>query len=301
MNLHLLYTGLPYGGAQEIALQLASLTDTTTSTIKKGEIEKYFLSNNLPYHQVDNLPNKFWKNIILSDPRVLIYFVLNKKKFKANKVFFIPHSNKVTNISKLIYIICSILNIEILPTTQKLAEAFNTNHWYLPIPEQRLKIFNGNVKDRCKRLLYFGRFSKEKRLIALVNNFKRSSLPNKGYVLRMIGTGTVNLKDYAGEDVEVEQTWLEKKDLQKVICQSSHVINYSKTEGASLMLIEGILGGCIPLAYSGDLISNYNIDKNNLIRSPEDFDRIPHLSNNTNQIIESLNSQMNLLTYLENL
>ena len=255
--LHIIFTGSRFGGAQKFALNLAIKTQCDTVSICHGDIIDYFKEHDL---QITSgiksiITSRSYDKIVLSDIRALVIGVIVFKIFLRPRaeLFFVPHSDSTLRYTNILKVILSICKIKCLPTTLLQANVINkSNVWYRITDTAVAKTVCG---DREKRLVYFGRDSKEKRISWLIETYENSGLREVGYTLHIFGITNT----YRVVEGVTYYPWQNKEKLDQFIMNSSHVINSTHSEGISLQVIEGIQLGCYPLVYSRKLAFNLDL------------------------------------------
>lgn len=283
MKLHILHTGFYEGGAQSFARRLASENDTITCTINAGNLRDKFQKLKLPTEHVKHAKNKTYEIIVLSDIRALVWFLFNP--IKAQKKYFIPHSNKLNPLATIILLATKIYKIEILPTTPQQKKSFFTTDWYRLICTKKHK----TIQQKQKLIVYWGRNSPIKRINKMISDFGRSQISSKGWKLLIIGAG----KDFDQlPGVQFIPEWVDQEELRSWLSIAKFSINYTKkSEGISLLVLESLKFGIIPLVSSTTTASNFNLSSNHIVDSSRDFTELDHRDfEKPDQLLEKFNN-----------
>jgi len=272
--LHVLYSGSSEGGAQEFAYELARQLGFKTYSIRPGSIAQKLRESGFTAVKKEELAKETYDKVVLSDIRALVWWI-SRRSLLARKVYFVPHNDKLNRLVMFVKFIRYFYPFLILPTTrlQALTYASTPEFFYLKKPEQNIE----QRRERTKAIAYWGRFGKEKRLTKLVSIFEDSKLAADGWRLLIIGDGPYPPKHDA-PGVVVQKGWLQAADIQSLVGACTFSLNIRKEEGVSLMALESLAMGIIPLFHSKKTASNYYKQGEYIpIRSGRDLVKAVHM------------------------
>ena len=259
--LHILYSGDSRGGAQDFALQFAVSTKCKTSSIRAGDFAKKITDIGCDY--VDSSLIKSFElesyYIIASDPRSFVTLIC--RGIRVNMLFL--HSNNWLRPLRFIFLYSLLWfsSTRLVVTTPQQFEKFHSLSPARISPIKRM--VDGYFSRQNKEYLgfiYFGRFSKEKRIDNLVQQWIRSGVYKKfGAFLTLVGEEYPSLTGYQMQkyNINLVDKWLDKHSLNKIIQNHNIVVNNCLNEGLSIQLVEGVSHGLVPLVASADLHSFY--------------------------------------------
>lgn len=283
--LHLLYAGSKRGGAQQIAIEMATEFKSIlfTSTFLQGSLRKSFFSKNLNFIYFSKSLICKWNFVIASDPRA---FLLSLLIPFVKKRFLFLHSDRLIKDPKifLFWRFISFFNFEIICTTNNQYEYFSKLH----INCSLVSVFSSkiNLLDSYVRpfnFIYFGRFSHEKRLNELLSTFMKlpSNIP---FQLTLIGSGDSLSINH--EKINVINEWKSLDELYQIIPNFNFVINNTLSEGFSLQVAQGVSCKCLPVTNSIELLDFYNLPRNYFTTSYNSILNLYDLFENRPHILE---------------
>jgi len=256
--LHLLYSGSEKGGAQRVAIDCALHNPNLyTSTVRSGSLIKFLQERSLRSMGFNKLIFHHRFDVIFcSDPRALLFSFFCLRSVLSKK-FLILHSDKLIRHKFIITSFCRLFFVRCVCTTKTQLNAFESSL----ISTSLVRIVDiptmKNPVKRTQNILYFGRFDKIKNLQEIIEIFTNARKKINTLKLTLVGSGNEIL--FHNKGVEIIYDWMSRDELEKIMQNSSFIVNATNHEGFSLQIMEGISNGLFPLVKSKGLINNYNL------------------------------------------
>lgn len=259
--IHVLYSGNSRGGAQQFSLQFAGLTKCKTMSVRPGDFEKKIQAAGFDFVELSYL-NKHARSsyyLIASDPRAFIKLLCSG----VRPDMLILHSNNWLRPLRfaILFTLLSVVPTRLVVTTPR---QFNKFCSFVPSrisPIMKLAIEPLKRENaRNMGFIYFGRFSREKRINDLIQQWIKSGVYDEfGARLTLVGEKYPYLKKEQMQkyNIYLIDQWLDKPSLNKIIKEHDVVVNNCLQEGLSIQLVEGVFSGLVPLVASVDLQTLY--------------------------------------------
>ena len=221
--------------------------------IKKYDI-KYInfidmIINNLDYDELVLLKNECKINLIISG----FLSGLNKYIINNNKIIH----NIITN-SKSHSIIFKNENIKI--------------HQYWETRENKIEI---NITEKKKKIVYIGRFYKEKQCELLYDAFCSIASKYSDFTFEFYGIGNTLDGKKNTSNIKIYNKWLSANEVNKVINESTFIIQNSISEGNPAIIWESFRLGtpviCSNIYGNNDCVIN---EKNGFLFDLDNYDKI---------------------------
>jgi glycosyltransferase involved in cell wall biosynthesis len=262
-SLHVLWTGSMNGGAQEVAVSLAKRNETlTTTSIRSGDLRSSFLSKNLKFVSLTQLVTKKWNKVIASDYRAFLFILIARVVFfRDAPVFAIIHSNRKKKLDFLLLRVLRFLlnkNDRVLVSTED-QKCYLSNFLSSNLVEVA-RIFDiqssGVNKPRKPKfdepinVMFFGRLSPEKR----IDKFLRAIPNNSIRKYFLFGDGDRSLLRGKHPNLVQNIGWHKLENTIHTY-DISYVCVPNKFEGISLVTLQGILNGIVPITAANSAFS----------------------------------------------
>lgn len=280
MILHFLYTGSEKGGVQIWGKNLAKTVNTVvTCSFTAGAIERDYINKKLTFQKFSINIFKNKRVIICSDFRaILIGAILTFFLNRGAKLFFIIHSNRKKVLDFPVMLIAKILrpNAYFLATTKEQIQQFkllrfNTN--LISLSSKRRELNYKKLRfQSSKNLMFFGRLSPEKKVELLIPEIKK----NMDYNLYIFGDGDteyVNKLKLNNINISINIGWFDMFDVIESY-KIGYIIVPNAYEGISLVSIEAIFNGIIPICRQDSAFSTLNLPEAVRWKDDEDLSNV---------------------------